>query len=87
MGVEALLVDRGGIILHVPLSCRAAQIAGSKKFLVATMQHSVLGDRWVYDAMGDPVAIDCFVRALRGDRSKRRSSSGMATRWWSIGRE
>ncbi len=70
VGVEALLVDRGGIVLHIPLTYRAAQIAGSKKFLVATMQHSVLGDRWVYDAMGDPVAIDCFVRALRGEQKR-----------------
>lgn len=34
------------------------------------MQHSVLGDRWIYDAMGDPVAIDCFVRALRGEQKQ-----------------
>ena len=65
VGVEALLVDRGGTVLHVPLTYRGAHLAESKKFLVGTMQHSVLGDRWIYDAAGDPVGVDCFVRALR----------------------
>ena len=70
VGVETLLVDRGGTLLHVPLTYRAAPVAGSEEFLVATMRHSVLGDRWIYDAMGDPVGIDCFVRALRGEQEQ-----------------
>ena len=70
VGVEALLVDRGGTVLHVPLSYRGADLAGSEAFLVARMQHSVLGDRWIYDATGDPVAVDCFVRALRGEQEQ-----------------
>jgi hypothetical protein len=34
------------------------------------MRHSVLGQRWVYDAVGDPVAVGCFVRALRGEQAQ-----------------
>ena len=34
------------------------------------MQHSALGDRWVYDAVGDPVAVACFGRALRGEQAQ-----------------
>ena len=70
VGVETLMVDRGGTLLHVPFTYRAAPVEGSEEFLVATMQHSVLGDRWIYDAMGDPVGIDCFVRALRGEQEQ-----------------
>jgi hypothetical protein len=70
VGVEAILVDRGGTVLHVPLSYRGADLAGSEASLVARMQHSVLGDRWIYDATGDPVAVDCFVRALRGEQEQ-----------------
>lgn len=66
VGVEALLVGRDGTVLHVPLSYRGAELAGREESFVAKMQHSVLGERWVYDATGDPVAVDCFIRALRG---------------------
>lgn len=40
--------------------------AGSSAALVATMQHSVLGTRYVYDALDDGVALDAFWRALCG---------------------
>ena len=33
---------------------------GAEPLLIATSHHSVLGERWVYDACGDPV----YVRAL-----------------------
>ncbi|WP_248580001.1 hypothetical protein [Nocardioides sp. InS609-2] len=46
--------------LHLPLTYRDAPLAGAEAFLVGTMEHSVLGKRWVYDACGDPV----FARAL-----------------------
>ena len=70
VGIEALLVDRGGTVLHVPLSYRAAELAGREESFVARMQHSVLGDRWVYEATGDPVAVDCFIRALHGEQEQ-----------------
>ncbi len=30
------------------------------------MRHSVLGERFVYDGLGDEVALGCFLRALCG---------------------
>ena len=63
------------------------------------MQHSALGERWVYDAVGDPVAIACFGRALRGEQTqadmelweegavvgRRESLSGSASSGASVG--
>lgn len=70
VGVEAMVVRRGDSLLHVPLTYRGAELPGGEAHLVGTMQHSVLGKRWVYDAAGDPVAVECFVRALRGEQSQ-----------------
>ncbi|WP_026919284.1 CG0192-related protein [Gordonia shandongensis] len=70
VGVEAHIVARGGHVLHIPLTYRGAPIPGADEHLVATMKHSVLGERWVYDAAADPVAVGCFVRALRGEQAQ-----------------
>jgi hypothetical protein len=56
VGVETLLVRAGdGPVLQVPMTYRAAPLAGAERFLIGTMEHSVLGDRWIYDGCGDPV--------------------------------
>jgi hypothetical protein len=61
VGIEThLLRAVDGTILQVPLTYRAAPLVGADAFLIRTMDHSVLGERWVYDACGDPV----YVRAL-----------------------
>jgi hypothetical protein len=55
VGIESHLFEVGGRLVHVPLTYRGAELAGAEQWLVGTMQHSVLGTRWVYDAVGDPV--------------------------------
>lgn len=56
VGVETLLVRAGdGPILQVPLTYRNAPLERAEAWLVGTLQHSVLGKRWVYDGVGDPV--------------------------------
>jgi hypothetical protein len=45
----------GDVVVHVPLTYRGAPLAGAEDHLVGTTEHSVLGTRWVYDAVGDPV--------------------------------
>lgn len=65
VGVETYLVRVGdGPVLHVPLTYRGAPLPGAEDFLVTEMQHSVLGRRWVYDAVGDPVYADVLRRAI-----------------------
>jgi Maltokinase N-terminal cap domain len=56
VGIETILVRAGdGALLQAPLTYRGAPLDGPERWLVGTMDHSVLGRRWVYDACGDPV--------------------------------
>ncbi|MEX5721685.1 CG0192-related protein [Geodermatophilus maliterrae] len=65
VGIEAHLVRTAdGRLLHVPLTYRGAPAPGQEAHLVGTMEHSVLGRRWVYDACGDPVAVTAYLRAV-----------------------
>ena len=50
--------DEGGsepVVYQVPLTYRGAPLEGGQHALVGTMEHSVLGRRWVYDGPHDPV--------------------------------
>lgn len=55
VGMEAFLLTDGSRTFHVPVTYRGAELAGAADALIGTMQHSVLGRRWVYDAPADPV--------------------------------
>ncbi|WP_125613988.1 CG0192-related protein [Specibacter cremeus] len=63
VGIETLLVRvDGGPVLQVPLTYRAAPLPGAA--LIGTMDHSVLGQRWAYDACTDPVYVAALAGAL-----------------------
>jgi hypothetical protein len=66
VGIEAILVRRGDAALQAALTYRSAALDGADDHLIATIDHSVLGRRWVYDAAADPVAARCFERSLTG---------------------
>lgn len=68
VGVESLLVRRGDVLLQLPLTYRAAPLADGE--LVTTMDHSVLGPRWIYLATSDPVGVECWVRSLLGEQEQ-----------------
>jgi len=56
VGVETILWRTDdGALLQTPLTYRAGPLAGAEAHLITTTQHSVLGERWVYDGCGDPV--------------------------------
>jgi hypothetical protein len=56
VGIEThLLTAADGQVAQVPLTYRGAPLVGAEAALIGTMQHSVLGQRWVYDASADPV--------------------------------
>jgi len=54
VGLETHLVTADGTLLQVPLTYRDEPLAGADDALIAEMQHSVLGTRWVYDGLRDP---------------------------------
>ncbi|MDR7254362.1 hypothetical protein J2X46_003355 [Nocardioides sp. BE266] len=66
VGVETILwrTDDGAVI-QTPLTYRAEPLAGAEAHLVGTTDHSVLGERWVYDGCGDPVWATTLVAAIR----------------------
>ncbi|TFD02739.1 hypothetical protein E3T28_04945 [Cryobacterium sinapicolor] len=64
VGIETILVRVGeGPVLQVPLTYRGAPLAGGDAWLIGTMEHSVLGRRWVYDATGDPAYLAAVATA------------------------
>jgi len=63
VGIETLIVRAGDATFQVPLTYREAPLAGAEASLIGTMEHSVLGTRYTYDAVGDPVYVAELVRA------------------------
>lgn len=69
-GIEThIVLDTGGsepVTYQVPLTYRGAPVAGLEHALVGTMEHGVLGPRWVYDATHDPVYASQLLALVRG---------------------
>ncbi len=55
VGMESFLLSDGANTFHVPVTYRGAELEGAAESLLGTMEHSILGRRWVYDATADPV--------------------------------
>lgn len=72
VGLEGFILRRDGRILHVPVTCRGAPLPEAEESLVGTLDHSVLGERWVYDALGDPLGREMVLRALDGRQDQAR---------------
>jgi hypothetical protein len=68
VGVEGFVVRADEQIQHVVYTYRGAPLEGDEAHLVSTMEHSVLGPRWIYDGTTDPVALGCFRRAILGEQ-------------------
>ena len=64
VGLETILVAGDSTVYQVPLSYRGAPLRDAEPALMGTMQHSVLGTRWVYDACGDPCYVDALAEAI-----------------------
>ncbi|GAA1103457.1 maltokinase N-terminal cap-like domain-containing protein [Nocardiopsis metallicus] len=70
VGVEVFLLRRGERLLHLPLTYRGAPLPDHGDHLVGTLEHPVLGTRWVYDGSADEVALACFRRAIEGEQEQ-----------------
>jgi hypothetical protein len=65
VGIEChILGTADGDILHLPVVYRSEPIEGSDDVLVGTLEHSVLGTRWVYEACGDPIFVQELVETI-----------------------
>ena len=70
VGIETILVAAGDAVLQAPLTYRGAPLDGAEQWLVGTMEHSVLGTRWVYDACTDPVYVAELAAAVMAGRAQ-----------------
>jgi hypothetical protein len=67
VGVETLLVRAGdGPVMQIPLTYRNEERPDAEEWFIGTMEHGVLGTRWVYDAAGDPVYCCELARVILG---------------------
>ncbi|MFI8962985.1 1,4-alpha-glucan branching protein [Streptomyces sp. NPDC053493] len=70
VGIEFMVVaDVSGEPTHaylVPLSYRGAPLEGAEAGLIGTSEHGVLGTRWIYDGVHDPVLLGQLTELLQG---------------------
>ncbi|MGO2586000.1 MAG: maltokinase N-terminal cap-like domain-containing protein [Brachybacterium tyrofermentans] len=70
VGIECHFARVGETVYHLPLAYRAEPVEGAAEGFIGTMDHSVLGERYVYDGLADDVALDCFRRAICGEQQQ-----------------
>ena len=58
-----MLIASAGTVYHVPVTWRAHELAEGS--LIGTLEHSLLGTRYCYDAPTDPVYVAELVRVIR----------------------
>jgi hypothetical protein len=71
VGIEFMVVTdgpgSGATAYQVPLSYRAGALAGADGGLIGTSEHGVLGRRWIYDGVHDPVLLAQLVALIQGE--------------------
>lgn len=63
VGVEMLVARAGDTLIQIPFTYRGAP-SGDAGAVFATMEHSALGERWIYDGSHDPVFVAALIRAI-----------------------
>ncbi|MEV5321901.1 1,4-alpha-glucan branching protein [Streptomyces sp. NPDC052687] len=85
VGIEFLVVTDAAsprpVTYLVPLTYRGAPLDGAEHALVGTMEHGVLGQRWVYDGCHDPVLVAELLALIEGRaRAQDQNTSGLSAR-------
>ncbi|WP_043624865.1 maltokinase N-terminal cap-like domain-containing protein [Nonomuraea candida] len=70
VGIEFMVVGDTSadqpVTYLVPLTYRGAPLDGAEHALVGTMEHGVLGPRWIYDGCHDPVLVAQLAGLVEG---------------------
>jgi len=94
VGIEFVFVTDGTqgqeVTYHVPLAYRGAPLPEAEEGLIGTSEHGVLGRRWIYDAVHDPVAVAQLLDLVRGGteaqhQSQSDTSDPSVGRYWASG--
>jgi len=76
VGIETMLVRSNGVTYQVPLTYRPEPLDEADDSLIGTLEHSVLGTRYVYDAVGDPVYMVELMRVIHEGDNEADLSQG-----------
>lgn len=78
VGIEFMVVadDAGGdvVFYQVPMTYRGQPLAGATDGLIGTSEHGVLGRRWIYDGVHDPVLVAQLVACIQGEAEPQAQS-------------
>ena len=78
VGIEFMVVTDGSgnraTTYQVPLTYRAGALAGADGGLIGTPEHGVLGRRWIYDGVHDPVLLAQLVALIQGEAAPQAQS-------------
>jgi len=79
VGIEFMVVtvrsDRRAVTYLVPMTYRGQALAGAGPALIGTSQHGVLGQRWIYDGLRDPVLVAQMVALIQGEAQAQMQST------------
>jgi hypothetical protein len=67
VGIEFMLVADGPVVYQVPMTYHGRELPGAEGRLIGTSEHGVLGLRWIYDGIRDPVLVAQLVALLQGE--------------------
>jgi hypothetical protein len=73
VGIEFMAVGAGSVTYHVPLTYRAAPLPEDDG-LLGTSEHGVLGKRWIYDGVHDPVFVERLLALIQGEAEPQAQS-------------
>lgn len=79
VGIDTMLIRSGGVLYQVPLTYRSEPLPEAEESFVGTMEHSVLGTRYTYDAVGDPVYLVELLRVIHEGDTEAELSQGEKT--------
>ena len=82
VGMESHLVDAAGALLHVPLTYRDEPVGGADEAFIGEMQHSVLGSRWVYDGLRDPLFVTMLAAFTMTGQGEALGMAVYEDRWY-----
>jgi hypothetical protein len=57
----------GTTVYQLPLTYRGSALAGADGGLIGTSEHGVLGRRWIYDGVHDPVLLAQLIALIQGE--------------------
>jgi hypothetical protein len=74
VGLEFMVAANGSTAYHVPLTYRGSPLAEISDALIGTLEHGVLGRRWVYDGTRDPVLVRQLMALIQGEAEPQAQS-------------